>query len=134
MTIKRDVIAEGVVLNTTSDRPGHLCVTVHDYGGGFPRFRYLTPEEVDKLVLSALSMTKPEDLDLNSEEDYQDAMDAFRVWQGTRATRESVRRREDERDAVVKEAGYRRVTYAESGPAFRYLVDQLIEARKAGQQ
>lgn len=135
MTAKRDVITEGLVLNTTSDNPGRLCITVHDPDGGrYPRFRILTPEEVDKLVLSALSMTKPEDLDPNAEEDYQAAVEAIRAWQGKRAARESIRQRDVERDAVLREAGYVQPMYAGAGPAIRYLVDQLIEARKAGQK
>lgn len=134
MSIKREVIAEGVALSAHEDRPGHLCVTVHDDAGGYPRFRILTPVEVDKLVLSALSMTKPEDLDPNAEEDYEAAMNALYIWQGTRAGRESVRQRDAERDAVMKETGYRSLTYAEAGPAIRFLVDQLIEARKAVQK
>lgn len=135
MTAKREVIAEGVVLSTTSDQPGRLCVTLYDDAGGFRLgHRVLTPEEVDKLVLSALSMTKPEDLGGYAEVDYQAAMDAVRVWQGTCALRGSVRQRDTERNVVMWEAGYRSLTYAKAGPAVQFLVDQLIEARKAGQK
>lgn len=133
MAIFRQTISKRLTINTLEGHPGGLGVTL-DNGAIAEAATFLTPEEVDKLVMSALIMTRPEDLDPNSEEDYEAAVDAVRVWRATRATRGSVRRRDAERDAVMKEAGYVRLTYTEAGPALRRLVDQLIEARKAGQQ
>lgn len=134
MAIFRQPISDLLTLHTTTPSEGKLSISIKLDRDGFLPIAHLTPEEVDKLVLSALSMTKPEHLDPNAEEDYQEAMDAVRVWQGTRAGREGVRRREDERNAVLWEAGYRSLRYAGAGPAVQFLVDQLIEARKAGQK
>lgn len=132
MGLKHQPINDRLTVNTNT--PGYLTLVIPSREGLDRRQATLTPKEVDQLVLSALSMTKPEDLDPNAEEVYEDAMEAIRVWLDTRDTRESVRRRDAERDAVLKEAGYVRLTYAEVDSPFRYLVDQLIEARKAGQQ
>lgn len=134
MGLNHQPINDRLAVNTNAGIPGSLTIVIPSSNALDRRQATLTPGEVDQLVLYALSLTKPEDLDPNAEEDYQAAMAAVRVWQSTRATRESVRRREDERNAVLWEAGYRSLRYAGAGPAVQFLVDQLIEARKAGQK
>lgn len=134
MTTYRQTINDLLTLHTTTTSEGRLSISIKQDRDGFLPIAHLTPEEVDKLVLAALDMTKPEHLDPSAEKDYQAAIDAVYVWQGTRAGRENARRRDAERDAVMGQAGYSSLTYANAGPAIQFLVDRLIEARKAGQK
>lgn len=120
-------------LTISTNAPGSLTIVIPSHDDLDRRQATLTPEEADQLVLHALGMTKPEGLDPNAEEDYEAAMEAVRIWQATRAARESVRQREAERDQVLKEAGFRFPSVNQS-PRVHYIVDKLIEARKAGQK
>lgn len=133
MGLNHQPINDRLTVNTNAGIPGSLTIAIPSRNGLDRRQATLSPGEVDNLVLYALSMTKPGDLDPNAEEDYQAAMAAVRVWQSTRATRESVRRRDAERDQILKDAGFS-LPYWNSAPAVQFLVDQLIEARKAGQK
>lgn len=134
MGLNHQPINDRLAVNTNAGVPGSLTIVIPSHGDLDRRQATLTPGEVDQLVLYALSMTKPGDLDPNAEEDYEAAMEAVRVWQGTRARREGVCRRDAEREAVMKEAGYRNLTYADAVPPLQFLVEQLIAARKAGQK
>lgn len=130
----RQTINNRLTLYTQEDHPGRLGVII-DGGAGSKSaaLTYLSPEEVDHLVLHALGMTKPEDPDQMAEGDYAYAVSAVRQWQATKAQIETRRATAAERDQILKDAGFT-APHTSLSPMVQNLVDQVLTERRKAEQ